>query len=73
MEVEGASEYRRRPHLHITCAPEPLGHAHLGNTLTANNDNQSNPAYLNQLLDEVFEMVQVEVLDRINSDPNEFR
>ena len=72
MEVEGASEYPCRPHLHITSAPEPLGHAHFGATLTVNDDNQSNSTYLNELLDEVFKMIQVEVLDRINADPNGF-
>ena len=60
----------RRPHLHITCAREPLGRAHFGTTLTVPAARQSDPEYLNQLLEEVFEMVEVEVLNRINSDPN---
>lgn len=60
----------RRPHLHITCAREPLGHAHFGTTLTVPPESQTNPEYLDLLLEEVFAMVEVEVLDRINSDPN---
>lgn len=60
----------RRPHIHITCAREPIGHAHFGTTLTVSPESQSNPGYLDQLLGEVFAMVGVEVLDRINADPN---
>ena len=60
----------RRPHLHITCAREPLGHAHFGTTLTVPPESQSDPEYLDRLLEEVFAMVEIEVLDRINSDPN---
>ena len=59
--------YVRRPHLHIRSAREPLGHSHLVATLTVSDDDQSNVAYLDELLNEVFRLVEVEVLGRINS------
>ena len=65
---DGDGGYLGKPHLHITCAREPVGHAHFGTTLTVDADRQSDTDYLNELLEEVFKMVQIEVLERINRD-----
>ena len=62
--------YRERPHLHVGLAPAPLPRSHFVVTLTVPSERQANVGYLNELLDAVFKMVGVEVLDRIRNRPN---
>lgn len=66
-------EYERRPHLHFAFAPNPLFRSHFAITLTVAPDGQANVDYLDALLNEVVDMVRVEILNRILSNPRVWR
>ena len=63
----------RRPHIHMTAARQPLGRSHLGITLTVPPAKQGNVDFLNNLLCEVIQLVRVEILDRIEANPANWR
>ena len=62
-------ELLRRPHFHWVLTRPPLGRSHVVVTLTVAPDGQSSPDYLNLLLREVMNLVKVEVLIPIESNP----
>ena len=63
--VQMINKNTHRPHMHFAFAPDPLSRSHFVATLTVAPRNQTSVSYLNELLNEVTNMVETEVLDRI--------
>ena len=59
----------RRPHLHVSLAPEPLPKSHLGVSLSVPDGDQSTVKYLDALLEDAIGMIDNEVLNRLKSTP----
>ena len=59
--------YSRRPHLHVSLAPNPFDRSHLVVTLTIPSPEQASITYLDKLIDEAVTLLKAEVLERIES------
>lgn len=57
----------RRPHLHLKLAPQPLPRAHIVVTLSVEPENQGTMDYLDRLLLDAIDVIETEVLNRLNA------
>lgn len=67
--VDDGDGYSNLPHMHVKASRDPLPRSHFGLTLTVNATKQGTVEYLDSLLDAAVNMVEAEVLQRIDSTP----
>ena len=68
-DTDAEAGHDRRPHLHVSLAPEPLPKSHLGVSLSVPDSDQSTVKYLDALLEDAIGMIDNEVLNRLKSTP----